>query len=200
MTKIKLLASTAIVSAALVAPASAGEFKPNFYASAGVTHHALDLSAPAPLRFDNDEYGFTLQGGAEFETGHHGILAAVEGGYSDLGDFTITDGVDSADLEFDGWNLGLRLALPVTEDGKARVYARGGMMWWDIEMTGEPSVDGNDWYYGGGVDYEISQNWRVGLDVSAMEYNVEDESFDSLTTTLRITRSLGDLFGGCGGC
>lgn len=81
--------------------------------------------------------------------------------------------------EVDGVSLAARLAAPITESFS--VYAKGGWLEWDAEVTsdlpalGEISADqsGGDIFYGAGIEYAFTTNMQVRLEYE--RYELKDD-------------------------
>ncbi|KPH64889.1 outer membrane beta-barrel protein [Pseudoalteromonas neustonica] len=81
--------------------------------------------------------------------------------------------------EVDGISLAGRLAAPITESFS--VYAKGGWLEWDAEVTsdipalGEISAEqsGGDVFYGAGLEYAFTSNVQVRLEYE--RYKLEDD-------------------------
>lgn len=107
---------------------------------------------------------------------HFNPYAAIEGGYVNLGkytyDATITaplSATRTGDVSIDGWNLGLKLGVPVGEHFS--VVATVGVFSYSLDFkckgTGVPCVNpsrtesGTPLYYGVGVEWTPGGRWLV---------------------------------------
>ena len=81
--------------------------------------------------------------------------------------------------EVDGVSLAARLAAPITDSFS--VYAKGGWLEWDAEVTsdlpaiGKISADqsGGDVFYGAGIEYAFTTNMQVRFEYE--RYELKDE-------------------------
>jgi len=118
---------------------------------------------------------------------------AVEGGYRDLGesDFAGTSsggpsweaGSVSANLDADGWELGVLGRWPISD----RWYLLGylGWFWWDSEETfvetsgvTVESDSGSDFSLAAGVEYDIGRSDRIVYRFMGAHQEVDDTSYD----------------------
>lgn len=118
---------------------------------------------------------------------------AIQGAYRDLGesDFKGTSsggpswdaGSVSADLEVDGWELGVLGRWPLSD----RWYALGfiGMFWWEsketfVESTGVTvqKDSGSDATYALGLEYDVGKKDRVVYRFMGARHEVDDDEYD----------------------
>jgi len=101
---------------------------------------------------------------------------AVEGSYVDFGDY----GNSLASAETDGYTLGLKLGLPVTNN--IEIYAKGGQLWYETDYS-VLGVDGNEddtgLFAGVGVSYHLDKNWAVKVDYTVYDNDLDVDSADS---------------------
>lgn len=98
-----------------------------------------------------------------------GVIGGVHAGYNwDLGDWVwgAEFSYDFADADFDGGGsieeiarLGGRVGRDL---GRTLVYGTAGAAWADADLAGGGSNDETGWFIGGGVDYDVSEQWVVG--------------------------------------
>ncbi len=167
--------------------ASAGEAMQDakIYASAHISHNYYDL--PAGNNADDDSvWGFGILAGVEFDAGHNGLTISPEGGWQNLGELEEANGGPGR-LEFTGFTAGLRAAYPICNDGQTRLIARAGRIWWNAEDESSQEVDGQDWYYGGGADHQLTDQLRIGADVQYQSIDIQGIDLDVYTAALRTT-------------
>ncbi|UJF20505.1 porin family protein [Shewanella sp. OMA3-2] len=130
------------------------------------------------------DYGFLrVEGDEEFDDnkGAYQVFAgyglnqyiAVEGSYIDFGRY----GNDLANADTDGYSLGLKLGLPVTDN--ISLYVRGGQLWYktDYSVLGvSDSTDDEGLFAGVGVSYHVNKNWTVKADYTLYDNDLDIES------------------------
>jgi len=118
---------------------------------------------------DDSGVGYALGGGFMFND-----MIGAEGGYVSYGE--IADGTDN--MDGNGWFAGARLQVPLS-DGMA-AYGRFGMHWWDVDLTGNPTEEGNDTYFGVGGLFEFSDTAAAyaGWNRYLIGYPGSDNTYD----------------------
>lgn len=134
--------------------------------------------------YDDDDTGFGANVGYRWAVAPN-FLLGVEGGYTDLGNFSTKNRYDSlgireADLK--GWNVGVNGHLNVTDNwylsgrtGLFRADVKGAY----LDPTGIPvNVDdnANKWYAGAGFGYDFNTNLSVGLNYDY--YKADKQNLD----------------------
>lgn len=104
---------------------------------------------------------------------------AVEATFKDLGSYEedLFDDGDIADFSADG--LGFYLVGNKNLNDNFSLFAKLGMVAWDIEVSymGESgSVDGTDIGYAVGASYNISENALIKLEMDRIAVDIEGES------------------------
>lgn len=137
---------------------------------------------------DKRDAAYKLQLGYQFNR-----YLAVEGGYVDMGKFTYqaastapVTATRDGHVEIDGWNLGVVGRLPFANTVSA--FGKIGVVSYDLSYscsgTGSPcanpdrSADGTPFYYGVGLDWNVTQNWFARI-----EYEVFTDIGDSFDRT-----------------
>jgi len=118
--------------------------------------------------FDDDKDAYQIFAGYAVNK-----YVAVEGSYVDFG----TYGNDLASAETDGYTLGLKLGLPVTNS--IDVYVRGGQLWYetDYSVLGiDESEDDTGLFAGVGASYHIDKNWAVKVDYTLYDNDLDVDS------------------------
>lgn len=147
---------------------------PGFYVGAGVGVDRVEGSEfpdqPDDVEATNTTY--KAVGGWNFNR-----FFAVEGQYINFGTADSDDG--RSEVEADGWTVGVNVSIPVTEH--IVPYAKGSMLFWNADrrfpvtatppaaQQGERDGNGNDFAYGVGVKFPITQ---------AFDFRVEYERFE----------------------
>jgi len=121
--------------------------------------------------YDDDDTGYSVNGGYRWAVAPN-LLLGVEGGYTDLGEFSTKNssrGLGLGNAEVKGWNAGVNAHYNVTDNwylsGRAgffRADVKGGYLASDATAR---FVDdnSNSWYAGAGFGYDFSNNFSVGL-------------------------------------
>lgn len=132
-------------------------------------------------------YGGYKSRGDEFEDENdliEGVLGvrlteyfSIEGGYTYFGEF----GGDFTEVTLDGYSVAGIFRWPATEH--FGVYIKGGYMWWngDVEVLGEDfggdeDLEGEEPFYGVGVDFDINDHFNVALEYSRIEVDLSDSN------------------------
>ena len=100
---------------------------------------------------------------------------ALEASYIDFGDY----GNDIAKAATDGYILGIRLGLPITDN--LSIYARGGQLWYetDYDVLGvNDSTDDEGLFAGLGLGYHLNKDWTLKVDYTLYD---SDLNIDSAT-------------------
>lgn len=166
--KKSLITLTALCAGACLTTPALAEGDIQLYATGGLSYTSYDTPSYYPTTFDDHSWGYRLAVGAEFPISNSGITIGPEIGWVDYGDIENSGGTDA---ESDGWYVGGRGAVPITEDKKTRITGHVGR----IRLTvgeGGFTVESTVWYYGGGADTEVSDNVRLGAEVTALEADV----------------------------
>ncbi|HEY0943012.1 MAG TPA: porin family protein [Steroidobacter sp.] len=138
-----------------------------FYVGAGIGQNKLEESnADLGFSFDGDDTAFTLFGGYQFNP-----WLAAEVGFIDGG--SPSDTVQGVNIEVDSTAIEVALVGKVQVNRALTLFARAGLLAWDIEATARAGGfsarvedDGNDLSYGlGGVlaagpALDIRLQWR----------------------------------------
>lgn len=121
--------------------------------------------------YDDDDTGFGANFGYRWAV-TPSVLLGVEGGYTDLGEFSTKNrynGLGLRKAELSGWTLGVNGHFNVTDNwyisgrtGWFRGDVKGGYL--DPEGVAVRVDDTSDkWYAGAGFGYDFSNNFSVGL-------------------------------------
>ncbi|GAA0681586.1 hypothetical protein GCM10009104_02830 [Marinobacterium maritimum] len=184
------------------------------YAFVGVGQAEYDdVSIPSGtgIKVDDNDLTYSFGIGYRFNDNF-----GLEGGYTDLGDFsastaggpvTVTDGADTLTLDGKfsadaaGFFLGVRGMMPLHE--KVGVYGRAGFINWesDAKLSGTATLngvsaagsysgeiaDGTDPYLGLGIEYKFAKVASVHADWSRYMLDFEGEDIDVDALTLGVT-------------
>jgi OOP family OmpA-OmpF porin len=188
MNKISLAVAAAL---ALVAAPAMADDEAGFYAGVGAGVFGVeadddDVDAALNDIFDEDDTGFRVFGGWQFNQ-YFGIEAGYDSGAGvdkTLGDIT-TDGIE-ADLDIDvsGFDVMLVGTLPIGDTFYG--FLKAGMLAWDVEADavireddGEGGVitttlsgddTGEDPAYGGGFGMNLGDNARVQVEYTVYDF------------------------------
>lgn len=120
--------------------------------------------------FDDDKDAYQLFAGYSLNQ-----YLAIEGSYLNFGDY----GNRLANAETDGYTLGLKLSLPVTNS--IAVYARGGQLWYETDYS-VLGVDGNKddtgLFAGVGASYHLNKDWAVKVDYTVYDNDLDVDNAD----------------------
>ncbi len=140
------------------------------YLGGGIGYYRLNddnfLDEDESLKDDR----FSWRGFAGFEVNR---IFALEAGYVDFG--STSEG--NRDMEADGWTLAAIAALPITP--YFAPYAKVGQLFWDRERSFGPlssSDDGNDFFFGGGARFAMTDN--IDLRLEYERYALDDTDLD----------------------
>lgn len=173
----------------------AGTPAQNVYAGVGVGVDDIDYpdsnqdgSVSSISDDDTDQFGSVFLG---YQINDY---VAVQGGYYDFGDSDfagVSDGSGNswapgnvhANLDADGWELGLLGRWPIAP----RWYALGfiGWLWWDSTETfidngfvSEEHDSGSDLSYAAGLEYDIGREDRIVYRFMLSQHEVDESSYD----------------------
>ena len=121
--------------------------------------------------YDDDDTGFGANVGYRWAVAPN-VLLGVEGGYTDLGEFSTKDrftGLGVPNAEISGWTLGVNGHFNVTDNwyvsgraGLFRADVKGGYFN-DTGALVRVDDNANKWYAGAGFGYDFNNNFSVGL-------------------------------------
>jgi OOP family OmpA-OmpF porin len=97
----------------------------------------------------------------------------IEGSYEDFGKI----GGDLASAEVDGYGVAAIGRLPLSET--FALYIKGGYFWWSADVDVGPfskGVDGEDPFYGVGVDFAVSDHFNLSLEYDRFKVDLSDSS------------------------
>lgn len=194
MKKITLAVAAALALGA--APAMAQDS--GFYAGVGVGTFNLDAGDVDGFDFDENDTGFRVFGGWEFNQ-YFGIEAGYDSGAktSDtVGDIAVDGAEADIDLDVNGFDLMLVGTLPIGETFYA--FGKVGMIAWDAELDAEVREDdgeggvittllsaddsGEDFAYGGGFGMNLGENVRAQAEYTA--YDISDVDADFISASI----------------
>ncbi|TYK65839.1 porin family protein [Colwellia echini] len=115
--------------------------------------------------FDEDKSAYQIFTGYGFNK-----YIAVEGSFIDFGEY----GNDLANADTDGYTLGLKLGLPVTDN--ISLYVRGGQLWYETNYSVvgvNDSTSDEGLFAGIGASYHLNEDWTIKVD-----YTVYDSDLD----------------------
>ena len=118
--------------------------------------------------FDDDKDAYQLFVGYGFNQ-----YIAVEGSFIDFGSY----GNDLANADTDGYTLGLKAGLPITDN--ISIYVRGGQLWYDTDYSivgVNNSEDDEGLFAGVGIGYHINEDLTVKFDYTVYDTDLDVES------------------------
>lgn len=181
-----LLATPAIANSGFYAELSAGSVKNKAGVSAVYTTTSFSETKNEtendPKAFSEGSTSFGLRLGYKFnnyvalELGHHQYGESTDNYVDDFGD-TINDKVDSSST-----SVGIKGMLPLTDE--LSLFARAGMAKWNFKASSTDSSipdeqeapvkeNGNDIYYGAGVEYRFTDTISLGIEYSVLNMGWE---------------------------
>ena len=167
------IALTTVGFAAVPAISQAADTS-GFFINGNVGQSNLDKGV-----FDDDDTAFGGNFGYRWAVAPN-VLLGVEGGYTDLGEFSAKDSVGSGKAELKGWNIGGNGHFNVTDNWY--VSGRAGWFRGDRKVNytsfAPVSVDDtkNGWYAGAGFGYDFNTNVSLGLNYDY--YKVDKDGLD----------------------
>ncbi|CAM4293661.1 outer membrane beta-barrel protein [Pseudoalteromonas ostreae] len=144
---------------------------PRVYTGIGYGQYSFQFEdSENDINFDDDSQMLKGYVGSQFNK-----YLSLELAYQN---FDEVSDIDSY-AEVDGISLAARLAAPIT--ASFSVYAKGGWLEWDAEVTsdipalGEISTDqsGGDIFYGAGIEYAFTSNMQIRFEYE--RYELEDD-------------------------
>jgi hypothetical protein len=168
---IRVIVSTLFAAALFASPAWSKDEGIYIGASAGLSSleaSVEDSNGDNVFDFDDEEAAYKVFGGWQIS----GLLA-VEGGYNYFGQ--VSEG--PFDTEVDGYNLFVVVGIPV---GPLRVFAKGGGINWDADVSGElngssiSDEDGTDLAAGVGLEFEV---FSLGVRAEVEYFDVLDDLY-----------------------
>jgi opacity protein-like surface antigen len=129
--------------------------------------------------FSDDRVTGQLYGGIMFNS-----WLGVEVGYLHLPEY------DDNGFDIDGHGISAALLLAAPVGDSMEFYVKGGQVWWDIEVDGplgfDAKIDGEDWLYGAGVNFAMTDNLALRLEYTRYELDGGDGSADLDTAMLGV--------------
>jgi len=131
------------------------------------------LRADGDDDFDDDKDAYQVFAGYGFNQ-----YIAVEAGFIDFGDY----GNDLVSADTNGYTLGLKVGLPVSDN--INIYVRGGQLWYETDYSAlgvNDKTDDEGLFAGLGVSYHINEDWSVKFDYTVYD---SDLNVDSATDNI----------------
>ncbi|GAB2714713.1 porin family protein [Halomonas garicola] len=202
MKRLLATAVTALMATTAMAQSHVYSADEGPYLGAGIGHAKVDNDTLNDLdrlgaSTDDSDTAYKLFAGYQFNP-----YFAVEASYVDFGEFTASAsnrvGFADASLEIDGFTAALVGKLPI--EGGFGVYGKLGMIAWDGDVKGQGNIygnairesgseDGNDPFYGAGVEYVVD---RIIMRAEFERYDISEGGEDFETDL--ISASLGYRF------
>jgi OOP family OmpA-OmpF porin len=156
------------VLALLACPAWAAPESSGFYAGAGIG--SSDLASGG---FNGNDFAFKVFGGYNFIR-----YVGVEAAYMDGG----SPSDHGVGIDLKGWDLAARGILPIGD--QFEVFAKVGVVWWDVSAHHFGSDSGNDLFYGVGGGFDFTDHLGVLAEWERMDIKDTDRA-DLWTVSLR---------------
>lgn len=144
--------------------------------------------------FKGDDLSLGLQFGYQFLP-----FLAVEAGYTDHGEASKKAFVGNYKADTQVANLGLKFILPIGD--VVRLYARGGVGWWENEysytvagVTVSDDDKGNDFYVGLGAHFNVNDFVYLGIEANHMKFDTDVNGSDSENTLNHAAFKVGFYF------
>lgn len=131
------------------------------------------LNVDSDEDFDDDDNASNV-----FIGGQINQALSIEAGYIDFGRF----GNQAFNSEIDGYTLALKAGLPINDH--ITLYIKGGQLWWDADISaleGSNNVDGNEFFYGAGASFAISQSWDLRIEYTRFDLDFERDEIGILS-------------------
>lgn len=154
-TLLKKATQIALAAGMAFSLAPAAQAANNWYLGAGVGYSDIDIcnGVPGGVSCDDNDTGWKLYGGYSFNDN-----IAVELGWVNLGEATVSGGGLNASAEADGWELSVLLGGKVTQN--LSLYGKLGAFRWDVDAKSNfglsGSDSGTDAVYGLGARYDFT--------------------------------------------
>lgn len=152
-TTLALLVAGLLASSASFAQGTRGGQDTGFYAGLHFGQSGAECAAAAGISCDDSDTAWKILGGYQFTRN-----LAVEAGYVNLGEITITGGGSRLVVETTGWDLVGVGSFPI--NNQFSVYGKLGFHSSDTEI-GSAKDDGIDLTFGIGARYDFSRNLGV---------------------------------------
>jgi len=108
----------------------------------------------------------------------------VEVGYLHLPEY------DDNGFDIDGHGLSAALLLAAPVGDSMELYVKGGQVWWDVEVDGplgfDAKIDGEDWLYGAGMNFAMTDNVALRLEYTRYQLDGGDGHADLDTAMLGV--------------
>ena len=138
-----ILAVLATAAMAIVPAVSSAQSGP--YAGAGLGYFTVDTGP-----FDGSDTAWKVFGGYRFNEYFAGELEYLDGGEPDDGGFEIS---------VDGFNASVVGSWPVKDPFAG--FAKVGMLFWDAEARGFGDDSGEDFSWGVGADFDVTDHVTI---------------------------------------
>lgn len=102
--------------------------------------------------------------------------------YSENGDFA--SDIEETDIESESLNLGLKAGFHLVPE-KLALVGRLGLSLWEVSVDsvlGDGERDGEDPYFGLGLEYQIVENLVLGASYTMLQFDLDDLTEYEITT------------------
>ena len=109
---------------------------------------------------DDSDTALKVFGGAKLNKNF-----AFEASYVDMGEFIVTDGIDTFTAEITGFNFSAVGIIPASDS--VDIFGKVGMLFWDLKLalsgtfTDSLSEDGNDISFGFGANFDVNDTYAI---------------------------------------
>ncbi|MCY0965769.1 outer membrane beta-barrel protein [Parathalassolituus penaei] len=141
---------------------------------------------------DSSDLGLGIYYGSHFALADKSRFD-VMAGYKDFGSVKFDTTLGTASEDLSSWQVITRVGRAL--DAKSDVMFKLGLHRWTLreELAGtSETATGYGLLYGIGLDHEIDQNWRAGVDFTY--YNIEDSGLDIKATVTTLDATIGYYF------
>ena len=174
-------ASTIALAIAMSGPVFAGG-----YIGAGIGLASIDvcgdLIAAGATSCDDEDTGFKIFGGYDFNEN-----IGIEGGYTDYGELTASDGITTVTAELTAFAISGKGAIPLNDN--ISVFGKLGVAFWDAEASasgfGSADADDTDLTYGIGAEFDVNETFGVRGEWERLDADGEDVDLLSISAILK---------------
>ncbi|MEN8723014.1 MAG: outer membrane beta-barrel protein [Alphaproteobacteria bacterium] len=171
----------AVAGSMTTTTATADNLRP--YVSFAATHDMFEWNLGGGAVFDDESFGYKPAIGFDYKIDGSFVEAGLEAGYRFYSEYEEA----GVSIEADGFTLGGHAGIRLTDSGNIRVKLHGGVFFWEVDATipgvGSGSEDGDDFFYGIGLDFAATEQFTIGLLYEHQDFAVDgapDPEIDSI--------------------
>ena len=169
-----ILATAALAAAAAVMPSrSEAASDGGFFVNGRIGRSDLSKG-----RLDDNDTGYAANIGYRWAVAPS-FLIGIEGGYTDLGEFSVRTPLQKVTTSISGWNVGANGRFTIAD--RWYLTGRAGLFRGDTEVKAAPfrsDDNSNKWYAGIGFGYDFSNNLSVGLNYDYYKSSLDGANFN----------------------